>query len=30
LDTLKRVAENPNPPSPVEDFLKVWRNIKVH
>ena len=30
LDTLKRVAENPNPPSPVEDFLKIWRGIKIH
>lgn len=28
--TMKRVAENPNPPSPVEDFLKIWRGIKIH
>ena len=30
MGIMKRVAENPNPPSPVEDFLKIWRNIKVH
>lgn len=30
LGTLKRVAENPEPPSPVEDFLKIWRGIKIH
>ena len=30
LGTLKRVAENPEPPSPVEDFLKIWRSIKIH
>lgn len=26
----RRVMENPHPDSPVEDFLKVWRNIKIH
>ena len=26
----RRVMENPTPESPVEDFLKVWRNIKIH
>lgn len=26
----RRVMENPHPESPVEDFLKVWRNIKIH
>lgn len=30
LQTMKHVAENPNPPSPVEDFLKIWRSIKIH
>ena len=26
----RRVMENPHPESPVEDFLKIWRNIKIH
>mgnify|MGYP000038879688 FL=1 len=30
MNTMKRVAESPNPPSPVEDFLKIWRGIKIH
>lgn len=30
MGIMKRVAENPNPPSPVEDFLKIWRGIKIH
>ena len=30
IEVLRRAAENPNPESPVEDFMKIWRGIKIH
>jgi hypothetical protein len=30
VEILRRVAENPDPESPVEDFMKIWRGIKIH
>lgn len=29
-EVLRRATENPNPESPVEDFMKIWRGIKIH